>query len=249
MILIIYRESYLSARQREAKEMKKQRVLLRVKEYTPKETRFDDTSILLLKPVKEDWIEESINIKEGEDVHDKLHELLDKKLEEIVRGRKDIFVEIEASMPGLTVKVGGGEYTGRIIALSPRPTKLLKIGVILEEEKQEKSEDSQGDNRSNVSQGFVLPVDKAKWYNVDDDLYLFEGFVLSKKPWKAIIFVTEHGERVLLPGDFETKTIVLGEQAERRASKPKTKSAKSKTKRKRRKRKTKKKRKSRKKKG
>ncbi len=226
--------------------MKKQRVLLRVREFKPKETKFNDVSILLLKPVREDWIEENISIKEGEDVHDRLHELLDKKLGELVRDRRDIFVEIEASMPGLTVKVGGGDYTGRIIALSPRPSKLLRIGIIVEENEQSGSSQELNSSNSSISQGFKLPIDKAKWYDVEEDLYLFEGFVLSKKQWKAIIFVTEYGERVLLPGDFETKTIVIEESVKekKKSLKPKTKSKKKK-----RKRKTKKKRKSRKKKG
>ncbi len=218
--------------------MKKQRVLLRVREFEPVEKKFDDTSILLLRPVREDWLEEVVEIKEGEDVHDKLHELLDRKLNEFVQGRKDVFTEIEASMPGLTVKVGGGDYTGRIIALSPRPSKLLRVGIIEENQVQSNKNRVEEGASSNVSQAFKLPIDKAKWYDVDEDLYLFEGFVLSKKQWKAIVFVTEHGERVLLPGDFETKTIVL-ETAEKKTSraKKKTKRKKRKTKKKRKKKK------------
>ena len=215
--------------------MKKQRVLLRVREFEPVEKKFDDTSILLLRPVREDWLEEVIEIKEGEDVHDKLHELLDRKLNEIVQGRKDVFTEIEASMPGLTVKVGGGDYTGRIIALSPRPSKLLRIGIIEENQAQSNKNQVETSASSNVSQAFKLPIDKAKWYDVDEDLYLFEGFVLSKKQWKAIVFVTEHGERVLLPGDFETKTIVLetaGKKTSRAKKKAKRKKRKTKKKRK-----------------
>ncbi len=226
--------------------MKRQRVLLRVREFEPKEIKFDDISILLLKPVREDWVEENIDIKEGEDVHDRFHDLLDKKLEELVRDRKDVFVEIEASMPGLTVKVGGGDYTGRIIALSPRPSKLLRIGIIEENGQTGSNSQESSSSNSSVSQGFKLPMDKAKWYDVEEDLYLFEGFVLSKKQWKAIIFVTEHGERVLLPGDFETKTIVIEESVK---EKKKSSKSKTKSKKKKRKRKTKKKRKSRKKKG
>ncbi len=225
--------------------MKRQRVLLRVREFKPKETKFGEVSILLLKPEREDWIEENIGVREGEDIHDRLHELLDRKLEELVRDKKDVFVEIEASMPGLTVKVGGGDYTGRIIALSPRPSKLLRIGVILDEDEQKGSDKESSNSGSTMSQGFKLPVDKAKWYDVEEDLYLFEGFVLSKNQWKAIIFVTEHGERVLLPGDFETKTIVIEETLKEK----KKSSRSSKSKKKKRKRKTKKKRRSRRKKG
>ncbi len=223
--------------------MKKQKVLLRVREFAPAEKRFDDTSILLLTPVKEDWLEDEIKVKEGEDLHDKLHELLDKKLNELIQNRRDVFIEIEASMPGLTVKVGGGDYTGRIIALSPRPSKLLRIGIIEENQTQSDINQSEEGISSNVSQAFKLPIDKAKWYDVNEDLYLFEGFILSKKQWRAIVFVTEHGERVLLPGDFEAKTIVL-DIDEKKSSK-----AKRQTKARKKKRKTKKKHRKKKKKG
>lgn len=224
--------------------MKTQKVLLRLREFKPKETKFNDISILLLKPVREDWMEENIEIKEGENIHDRLHELLDNKLRELIQDRRDVFIELEASMPGLAVKVGGGDYTGRIIALSPRPTKLLRIGVVEEREQTGSNSQESDGSGSSVSKGFRLPIDEAKWYDVEEDLYLFEGFVLSKKQWRVIVFVTEHGERVLLPGDFETRTVVLEETV-----KEKKKSPKSKTKSRRKKRKAKKKRKSRRKKG
>lgn len=252
---------------------RKHEVLLRIRLFKPKELVFDEVNILGLKLVDEKWDKAFIDVDEGEDVEAKINALINDVLGRY-SSEKELFVEVEASIPGLTIKRGEGDYTGRIIVLSPKPVRVFKIGIVpgeptsnvlrklnLSEEKtstmqvvvsehlveSEEKEKISGTTNTTVQESteeYILDPEKAIWHNIEDDVYVYEGFIITKKTWKAIIFVTDNGTRILLPGDFETKTIASEDKAKRKAKKKRrSKRKSSKTK------KTKKKRKTRKKKG
>lgn len=251
---------------------RKHEVLLRIRQFKPKELVFDEVNILGLKLVDEKWDKVFIDIDEGEDIEAKINALINDILGKY-SNEKELFVEVEASIPGLTIKRGEGDYTGRIIVLSPKPVRVFKIGIVpgeptsnvlrkldlseektstmqvvvsehlVESEEKEKIPDTNNTTVQESTEEYILDPEKAIWYNIEDDVYVYEGFIITKKAWKAIIFVTDDGTRILLPGDFETKTIASEYKATRKTKKKRRKRKSSKTK------KTKKKRKTRKKKG
>ncbi len=252
---------------------KKHEVLLRIRQFKPKELVFDEVNILGLKLVNEKWDKVFIDIDEGGDIEAKIDALVDDVLRKY-SSERELFVEVEASLPGLTIKRGEGDYTGRIVVLSPKPVRVFKIGIVpgkptsnasrelsLSEEKtstmqvvvsespveSEEKEEASSTNNTMVQESaeeYILNPEKAIWHNIEDDIYVYEGFIITKKAWKAIIFITDNGTRILLPGDFEAKTIAGESEAKKKAKrKRKRRKRSSKTK------KTKKKRKTRKKKG
>lgn len=248
--------------------VKKHEVLLKTRVFKPKELVFNEVNILGLKLVDERWDKVLVEIEENEDIELKINLLIDEAIRRHLEKEKEVFIEVEANIPGLIIRRGEGEYTGRIIVLSPRPTKIFRIGVILGEAVNSKkpkepvlSEEKTGTMQVVVSESSVeeeqavntdseqilvkehtIDPRKATWYTVDDDIYIYEGFIITKKPWKAIIFSTEAGNRILLPGDLEARTLAVKTDRAKRTRKKRRKKKKRKTK-------TKKKRKTRKSKG
>ncbi len=238
-------------------------VLIRIRKFRPKEIILDEVNILGLELVDERWEKKVLGLEDN-NVEAKIESLIDEILLKNANSKEE-FVEVEASIPGLTLRKGEGDYTGRIIMLSPKPAKLLKVGVLLGEppkisskiELQEEKtstmqvvvseESGQAEESSNTenkvgefSSEEAIDLSKLSWHNITNDIYIYEGFVITKKPWKAIVFITDSGTRVLLPGDFETRKLDIGVESEKRKQKQRKKRKKAKKTKKKRKRKKKK---------
>lgn len=236
---------------------KKYEVLLKIRIFKPKELVFNEVNILGLKIIDERWNKVLIEVGENDDIESKINLLIDEVIRKHLEKEKDVFVEVEANIPGLIIRRGEGDYTGRIVALSPRPIKILRIGIIpgepvnskipgepaLSEEKTstmqvvvsespiEEEQQQQTDNPGNEQRSmeeYIIDPGKAIWYTVEDDIHIYEGFIITKKPWKAIILSTDTGNRILLPGDLETKTLVMKTSETKKTKKRRKKKKKAK---------------------
>ncbi len=247
-------------------------VLVRIRKFKPKEIILEEVNILGLELIDEQWKKKVLEVNSEANVEAKIESLVDEILSRNTNS-KELFVEVEASIPGLTIRKGEGDYTGRIVVLSPKPARLFRVGILIgepskvdgkielqkektstmqvvvseessidENSKQAGETSSTGNNTRKFSSEEVIDLNKLSWHSIANDIYIYEGFIITKKPWKAIVFVTDAGTRILLPGDFEAKKLDVGIEPEKQKQKKKKKRRK-KTK------KTKKKRKRRKKKG
>ena len=148
--------------------------------YEPSEIMFNDVRIPVLKLIDS----KKVNIKDIRIMKEATHELLEKLknqlLKEAIESEKEgIYVEYVLKNEEKKIEVRVGRGFGAKGELAKWPTKLIRLAIFKEPPRGE------------------LKLDDIEWFEVDDNIYLFEG--TPRGNCSAILFMTEDGAYLYLP--------------------------------------------------
>ncbi len=99
------------------------------------------------------------------------------------------FYEIKVEAPGITEIVGESPKYKSQRGLFMKPAKLLRIGILKKESLKTTSE----------GEYLIVPLDQLEWYDVEDDVYVYEGQLNADNDVIGVLIETEEGSRFIIP--------------------------------------------------
>ncbi len=167
--------------------MAKMRV--KVKGFKRVEAKLGPVRIAAMKPVHE---EERVEERDAWDVISSVSEALTRRYDYVEL--EVTILERKASEAGLPERIVRGEYSPGLRSagrhISHRPERLLRLGVVYQEDLTEKAAEAGG--------YAVLRDEDIKWYKAKGELYVHEGYLevehRGKRP-AYVVIDTPHGRR------------------------------------------------------
>jgi len=120
----------------------------------------------------------------------------------IEEGVKTDIIEVEAETTGAIASEGEVRYKlSNPLLLYPRPVSLLRIGVVPK------------DGCVKQDGGGVSCGSSIQWFNIDDDVYIYETIPRLPGPWKMLLLETTEGVRIIMKN--EVRDAITGYNARR----------------------------------
>ncbi len=165
--------------------MSKQRakVRVRVRWYIAEKKYFGPVELMVLRPAKE-YVSEEV----GHPV-----EVMLSIAERASRAKEGDYFEVTVETPGLVETMGESpRYRGQRL-LFPRPARLVRVGVLTI------------DKVGGEAEYARVPLDDFEWYNVEEELYVFEGTLQAGDDVVLVYIETEEGPRMIIPQGREKR--------------------------------------------